>query len=422
MACSKWLFPLLFFCLLCGAQAQQAVITVDHGPNAEVQQSKHYVVLVSLDGFRYDYARKYGARHLLAIAARGASAPEGMIPVYPSLTFPNHYTLVTGLYPEHHGIVGNQFYDPARKERYSYADPKTNGDGSWYGGTPLWSLAEKQGMRSACFFWPGSEAEIAGERPTYYLHFDNQFPDEQRINQVVAWLKLPAEQRPHFITLYYANVDHAGHEYGPDSPQTAEAVKHVDELMGTLEEDLKELRLPVDLIIVSDHGMEKIQGGWIDLDSYASLEGLITVGQYLYAPTEEGANAVYQKLKAADAAFMVYRRANVPAELHFNSSPREGDPVIVARGPYAIRAHAPAPDHEDKAPMVGNHGFDPYMMPSMKAVFLAEGPDIRAGVKLKPFEDVNVFPLLVKILGLDAPAVDGSLGVLSGVLTGQASQ
>ncbi|MGD0367945.1 MAG: ectonucleotide pyrophosphatase/phosphodiesterase, partial [Acidobacteriaceae bacterium] len=155
MARRTWLLALLFVGLLGGAQAQQAVITVYHGPNAEAQQSKHYVVLVSLDGFRYDYARKYGAKHLLGIAARGASVPEGMIPAYPSLTFPNHYTLVTGLYPEHHGIVGNQFYDPARKERYSYSDSKTNADGSWYGGTPLWSLAEKQGMRSACFFWPG---------------------------------------------------------------------------------------------------------------------------------------------------------------------------------------------------------------------------------------------------------------------------
>jgi alkaline phosphatase D len=168
--------------------------------------------------------------------------------------------------------------------------------------------------------------------------------------------------------------------------------------------------------------MEKIQGGWIDLDKYAPLDGLITVGQYLYAPTEEAANAAYQKLKAADAAFMVYRRANVPAELHFNSNPREGDPIIVARGPYAIRAHAPPPDREDRAPTVGNHGFDPYMMPSMKAVFYAEGPDIRAGVKLRSFENVNVYPLLVKILGLDAPPVDGSLGVLSGVLTAKASQ
>jgi alkaline phosphatase D len=143
---------------------------------------------------------------------------------------------------------------------------------------------------------------------------------------------------------------------------------------------------------------------------------LITVGDLLYAPTEAAANAAYQKLKAADAAFMVYRRANVPAELHFNSNPREGDPIIVARGPYAIRAQAPT-DHEDKAPTVGNHGFDPYMMPNMKAVFYAEGPDIRPGVKLKPFENVNVFPLIVKILGLEAPPVDGSLGVLSGVLS-----
>ncbi|HEX3659846.1 MAG TPA: ectonucleotide pyrophosphatase/phosphodiesterase [Acidobacteriaceae bacterium] len=412
------LFALFLVCALYAAQAQSSpVIAVDHGPNAAAQQNKHYVVLVSLDGFRYDYAKKYGARHLLAIAAHGASAPEGMIPAYPSLTFPNHYTIVTGLYPEHHGIVGNSFYDPERNETYSYRDTKTNTDGSWYGGTPLWSLAEKQGMRSACFFWPGSEAKIAGERPSYYLHYDDHFPDEQRISQVIAWLKLPPEQRPHFITLYYPNVDHAGHEYGPDSPQTAEAVRHVDALMGTLEADLKALALPIDLIIVSDHGMAKIQGSWIDLDTFASLDGLTTVGSYLYAPDETAANHVYQKLKAADASFMVYRRENVPAELHFNSNPREGDPIIVARGPYAIRAKAPPPDREDRAPTVGNHGFDPFMMPEMKAVFYAEGPDIRPGVKLKPFENVNVYPLIVKLLGLNSSKVDGSFGVLSGVLT-----
>lgn len=404
-----------------GAQ-NSPVIAVDHGPNAAARQNKHYVVLVSLDGFRYDYAKKYGATHLLAIAAHGASVPEGMIPAYPSLTFPNHYTLVTGLYPEHHGIVGNTFYDPVRKERYSYTDAKTNTDGSWYGGTPLWSLAEKEGMRSACFFWPGSEAEIAGERPSFYLKYEDKFPDDARIDQVIAWLKLPAEQRPHFITLYYPNVDHAGHEFGPDSPQTAEAVKHVDELMGTLEKDLNALHLPIDLIIVSDHGMEKIQGSWIDLDKFAPLDGFETAGMSLYAPNEEAANKAYQKLKAADPSFMVYRRANVPAELHFNSNPREGDPVIVARGPYAIRAKAPPADREDRAPTVGNHGFDPFMMPNMKAVFYAEGPDIRHNVKLKPFENINVYPLIVKILELDSPPVDGSLSVLSGVLTPSAAQ
>jgi alkaline phosphatase D len=418
------LLPLVLVCLLSAAWPQQtdSLIAVNHGPNAASQISKHYVVLVSLDGFRYDYAKKYGARHLLTIGAEGASAPDGMIPSYPSLTFPNHYTLVTGLYPEHHGIVGNQFYDPARKERYSYTDPKTSADGSWYGGTPLWSLAEKEGMRSACFFWPGSEAEIAGERPSYYLHYNDKFPDEERIDQVIGWLKLPPEQRPHFITLYYSTVDHAGHEFGPDSPQTAEAVKHVDGLMGTLETDLKALHLPIDLIIVSDHGMAKIEGGWIDLNTYAPLDGFVTAGSYLYAPNEAAANAAYQKLKAADAAFMVYRRGNVPAELHFNSNPREGDPVIVARGPYAIRAKAPPPDREDRAPAVGNHGFDPYMMANMKAVFYAEGPDIRPDVKLKPFENVNVYPLIVKILGLESPPVDGSLGVLEGVLAGSSER
>jgi predicted AlkP superfamily pyrophosphatase or phosphodiesterase len=344
-----------------------------------------------------------------------------MIPAYPSLTFPNHYTIVTGLYPEHHGIVANSFYDPARKERYTYSSPQTNSDGSWYGGTPLWSLAEGQGMRTACYFWPGSEAEIAGQRPSYYLHFDNSVPDPSRIEQVIAWLRLPPEQRPHFITLYYSQVDHAGHEFGPESPQTAAAVKQVDALMGTLEKDLNALHLPVDLIIVSDHGMEKIQGGWIDLDKFASLDGFTAVGSLLYAPGEEAARTAYNKLKAADASFMVYRRANVPAELHYSSNPREGDPVIVARGPYAIRAQSPSPDREDRAPETGNHGFDPFMMPDMKAVFYAEGPDIRRGVALKPFENVNVYPLIVKILGLTSPPVDGSLNVLGGILTESAA-
>jgi predicted AlkP superfamily pyrophosphatase or phosphodiesterase len=419
---ASWL-SLLLFGLLCAAQAQLApVITVDHGPNAAAQIDKHYVVLVSLDGFRYDYAKKYAATHLLAIAAHGASVPQGMIPAYPSLTFPNHYTIVTGLYPEHHGIVGNSFYDPARKERYTYTNPQTSADGSWYGGTPLWSLAEQQGMRTACFFWPGSEAEIAGQRPTYYLHFDNSVPDQARIDQVIAWLRLPQEQRPHFITLYYSQVDHAGHEFGPDSPQTAAAVKQVDALMGTLEKNLNALHLPIDLIIVSDHGMEKIQGGWIDLDKFATLSDFTTVGSFLYAPSEEAATAAYNKLKAADASFMVYRRANVPAELHYSTNPREGDPVIVARGPYAIRAEGPPPGREDRAPEVGNHGFDPFMMPNMKAIFYAEGPDIRHGVALKPFENVNVYPLIVKILGLTSPPVDGSLNVLSGILAEPAGQ
>ena len=398
------------------------VITVDNGPNALVQEQKHYVVLVSLDGFRYDYAKKYGATHLLALAKQGASAPDGMIPSYPSLTFPNHYTLVTGLYPEHHGIVANSFYDEQRKERYSYTDAKTNSDGTWYGGTPLWVLAEQQGMRSACFFWPGSEAAIQNVRPSYYLHFDNKFPDEQRIDQVIEWLKLPEDKRPHLITLYYSNVDHAGHEYGPGSPQVAEAVKQVDALIGKLHANLDALHMPIDLIVLSDHGMAKEEGPWINLDQYTDLSNFTTVGSLLYGNSEADVEKAYQKLKAADSKFVVYRRAQMPSWLHYNSNPRAGDPIIVTKGPYSIRVHGPATGEQDHAPTMGVHGYDPREMPEMKAIFFAAGPDIHPGTALKPFENVNVYPFIAKILQLQAPPTDGSLNILSSALADAARE
>ena len=245
---------------------------------------------------------------------------------------------MTGLYPEHHGIVANSFYDPARKESYSYTNPKNTGDGSWYGGTPLWVLAEQQGMRAACFFWPSSDAEIQGKRPSYYLApYDDKFPDEKRVEQVLAWLQLPPEKRPHFITLYYPNTDHAGHAYGPDAPETGEAVRHVDEMMGKLSEGIAASGLPVDLIVVADHGMETLKGGWVNLDKWADLSQFETSGPLLYAKSEADAEKAYQSLLGASDTFKVYRRAQVPAYLHFNSNPREGDPVDRADGTVSHR-------------------------------------------------------------------------------------
>jgi alkaline phosphatase D len=397
------------------AQVVSRVIDVDHGPNAAAQQAKPYVVLVSLDGFRYDYASKYGATNLEQIAAEGASAPEGMIPSFPSITFPNHLALVTGLYPEHHGIIENNFYDPARKQRYASRDASVQ-DGTWYTGTPLWVLAEKQGMRSACFFWPGSEAEIDGMRPSHYIHYDGAIPDERRIDQVIAWLKLPAAERPHFITLYYSQPDGAGHENGPESPETAEAVRHVDGLIGILAADLKALKLPVDLIVVSDHGMETVQGNWIDLDKFTDLSQFVTDGSLLYAPSEEAAAHAYQQLKGASDKFVVYRRADVPAYLHFNQNAREGDPVVIPTGPYMIRAH-PSETPEIVQPKVkGEHGYDPSQMKSMRAIFYAEGPDIVPGAKVTPFENTDVYPIIAKILGLKIGVIDGHLGSLQAAL------
>src|SRR5208282_5871993 len=285
--------------------AQVQVINVDHGPNAPAQRAKHYVILVSLDGFRYDYAAEHGAPNLERMAEEGASAPEGMIPSFPSVTFPNHYSIVTGLYPGHHGIVANSFYDPARKQSYASKKLDAVTDGTWYGGVPLWALAEKQGMRSACFFWPTSDAEIAGVRPSYYLHFDATVPDDQRVDQVIAWLKLPAARRPHFITLYYSQVDSAGHDFGPDSQQTADAVHQVDAMMGRLIAGLKALRLPVDVIVVADHGMATVEGDWIDLDRYADLSQFETRGSLLYSPDEQAAAQAYRQLRGASDKFVV---------------------------------------------------------------------------------------------------------------------
>jgi alkaline phosphatase D len=394
---------------------------VDNGPNSAAAQKAHYLVLVSLDGLRWDYARRDGATHLLALGKKGVWAPEGMIPSYPSLTFPNHFTIVTGLYPEHHGLVANGFYDESKQTRYAISDAKVVTDGTWYSGVPLWSLAESQGMRTACLFWPGSEAEIAGHRPTWYARFDSKTEatdavQQARTDDAVALLRLPDANRPHFITIYYSEPDHEGHEFGPDAPETKAAVLKVDALVGKLKVALDSTGLPIDLIVISDHGMAKVEGSWITLDKFADLTGFEAVGTLLYAKTEEDRVRVYNQLKKASSQFVVYRRKDVPGGLNYNQNPREGDPVVVATGPYMIRAHAPPPDKPDQPPIAGMHGYDPHKMPQMKASFFAIGPDIVAGKTVAPFENVNLYPWMAHLLGLTPPKTDGSLNILAGTL------
>jgi predicted AlkP superfamily pyrophosphatase or phosphodiesterase len=413
---------LLAACLLafvCGAQ-EAPTVTIANRSNAARQIAKHYVILVSFDGFRYDYAKRYGAKNLLALASAGASAPDGMIPSYPSVTFANHYTLVTGLYPEHHGIVENSFYDPARKQVYSYKNHATVIDGSWYGGTPLWVLAEQQGMLAASFFWPGSEADIQGVLPTYYAKFDDKFPNEKRVDQVFAWLKLPAAHRPHFIALYFSDTDHSGHDYGPDSPQVAQAVHELDSELGRLRRGIKASKLRVDLIVVADHGMAAVPDRWINLDEHGldlSLLGKYE-GTLLYAKSEVDAQKIFDSMRPEMSEFKIYRRSELPEHLHFNLNPRAGDPVIIETGPYAMRVTA---DAAKPKPNPGEHGFDPTIVPQMYATFIAAGPDVRTGVTVAPFENVNVYPLIAKLLGLDihdlkTGLIDGDLSVLQSIL------
>jgi predicted AlkP superfamily pyrophosphatase or phosphodiesterase len=397
------------------------LVHVDNGPNSAVAQGRHYVVIVSLDGFRWDYAKRDNATHLLALGKEGVWAPDGMLPSYPSLTFPNHFTIVTGLYPEHHGLVANSFFDPERQKSYSMSEPEAVTDGSWYSGTPLWSLAESQGMRTASLFWPGSEAKIAGYRPTWYAEFKGSTEatpkvQQARIDDTVALLHLPAEERPHLILIYYSEPDHEGHRYGPEAAETRAAELKMDGIIGKLKTALDATGLAIDLVVVSDHGMARVADGWITLDQLANLAGFDSTGSLLYGKTEEDRKRVYDQLKKASSQFMVFRRANVPAELNYNQNEREGDPVVVATGPYLIRAHAPASGTPDRAPEPGMHGFDPRKVPEMKASFFAEGPDIVSGKTVAPFENVNLYPWIAHMLGLAPAKNDGSLNILAGTL------
>jgi alkaline phosphatase D len=413
---------------ICSAQGQGAgfnpalpLTHVDHPPNSPWAQQQHYVVLVSLDGFRWDYARRDQAERLLALGKHGVWAPQGMLPSYPSLTFPNHFSIVTGLYPEHHGLVANSFYDPARKARYSMSDSASVTDGTWYSGTPLWSLAESQGMHAAILLWPGSEAQIAGFRPTWYARFVSDTEGspaalQARIDNVVALLKLPAADRPHLIAIYYPEPDHEGHESGPDSTGTRKAVLKMDSEIGKLESALNATGLPIDLVVVSDHGMVRSEGPWINLDSFTTLAGFQTAGSLLYPSSEEDRVRVYNQLKKATSQFMVYRLKNVPPELNYNQNQREGDPVVIANGPYPIRAQAPQGSFGDRPPTTGMHGFDPAKVPEMKASFFAAGPDILPGKTVAPFENVNLYPWIAHMLGLKPAKSDGSLNILAGTL------
>jgi alkaline phosphatase D len=343
-----------------------------------------------------------------------------MLPSYPSLTFPNHFTIVTGLYPEHHGLVANSFLDPASGKRYSIGNSQAVTDSSFYSGTPLWSLAESQGMHAACLYWPGSEAKIAGFRPSWYAQFSKTEStaevQQARIDDAVALLRLPPDQRPHFITIYYSEPDHEGHEFGPDAPETRAAERKVDGLVGKLKAALDSTHLPIDLVVVSDHGMVHEDGDWVTLDQFADLTGFDTAGPLLYGKTEEDRERVYNQLKRVSAQFVVYRLKNVPADLEINQNPREGDPVVIATGPYPIRAHALPADSPNQSPEPGMHGFDPRKVPQMKASFFAAGPDIVKGKTVAPFENVNLYPWLAHLLGLTPPSNDGSLNILAGTL------
>jgi len=384
------------------------------------QQKKPYVILISADGFRYDLADKYQASNLVRLRDKGVSASY-MQSCYPSLTFPNHYSIVTGLYPAHHGIVDNTFYDEKKQAVYSLGNKKAVADSSWYGGTPLWVLAEKQQMLTASFYWVASESAIQGVRPTYYYIYNEAIPIERRIEAVKNWLQLPEKIRPHFITFYFPEVDHQEHKFGPDSKETADAVRFVDESVGKLVSTVDSLHLAVNFIFLSDHGMISIDTvatlslpASVDTNKFTILPGLSLL--HLYAKDTTDVQTTYEALKKEANDYEVYLAGNIPARWHYSRKDdrynRIGNIILVPHPPkvFNIRhRHVP----------LAEHGYDPAIT-EMHASFYAWGPAFRNHKKINGFENIHVYPLVAKILGLRyINAIDGKLQVLGPILKGK---
>jgi predicted AlkP superfamily pyrophosphatase or phosphodiesterase len=371
------------------------------------------VVLVSLDGFRWDYLDRGLTPNLSRLAREGVRA-EAMVPVFPTKTFPNHYTIVTGRYPAKHGILGNVFTAPDVGGRFTLRDRAAVRDTRFYLAEPIWVTAERQGQRTAPLFWPGSEAPINGVRPSYALPFDGEMPDTARVRQLLEWLDLPLDRRPTFLTLYSSAVDDAGHDHGPDAPETNRAIAQADSLVGLLAAELAK-RGRANLVILSDHGMVSTgPDRVIWLDHYVSADAMLAdeMSALLTAwPAAGLEDSVYQGLKRAPH-LAVYRRVELPARFHMEDSPRIAPIVAIADQGWTIAQRTAS---GRPTIILGNHGFDDTLS-SMRAIFIAHGPGFRRGITVPPFRNIHVYPLLAKVLGVTPLPADGSLDSVRVVL------
>lgn len=388
---------------------------------APASRLTRHVVLISLDGFRADYMTRPAATRLRAIAARGVRA-ERMIPVFPSKTFPNHYSIVTGLTAEHHGIVANAMRDGVLGS-FTLRDTSAQSEPRWWGGEPIWVTAESQGTRAASVSWPGSEAAIKGVRPTWWQHYDHDETAASKINKVMRFLQLPADSAPGIITLYFHDVDTDGHAYGPDAPETDAAIARVDSAVGAIDDGIARLGLrdQVTIVIVSDHGMAPVNGDrQIVLDDYLDVSTLDVIDWTpvgAVVPRDGNVERVYAALHGKHPHLQVYRKGSVPARWYFNDNPRITPLVLVADDGWTITSREFLRRRAERGTTRwgGAHGYDPEL-PSMGALFVAAGPGIAEGRVVAPFRNVHVYSLLTHLLGLRPAPTDGTLDSVRTVL------
>lgn len=370
-------------------------------------------ILISIDGFRADYLTRGITPRLNKLAAKGASA--SMRSSYPTVTFPNHYTIVTGKRPDTNGIVSNRFEDPTKPGMIftmASAEPFW-----WAQAEPIWTTAEKAGVRTATMFWPGSNIDQAGVRPSDWHFYTKDNNASQRVDGVIDWLRRPKSTRPRFLTLYFDEVDSAGHEYGPDDARTNASVQNVDTAIGHLVDELAALRQPANLIITADHGMAATSPDRLiklyeiaDPADYRFIYGG-AYGTIDAVPGREEALAA--KLLAPHPHMQCYRKADVPAALHYGKNPRIAAFVCVVESGWLLIGSPPTPDRPIREG--GAHGYDP-ATPDMAALFIASGPSIRARGVIERFDNVDVYPLLAWLIGVAPLAGDGSAETLKPLL------
>ena len=368
-------------------------------------------VIISLDGFRWDYTQWYDTPFLDRMAEEGVEA--ALIPSYPSKTFPNHYTLATGLYPDHHGIIGNKFINRATGKKFSLSNREVKHDARYYGGEPIWLTAQRQGLRTAVFYWPGSDVAVQGKYPDKYFNYDQEprLTFGQRIDGILKQLRRPEAKRPQLIMAYFEQPDHNGHVYGPQAKQTRIAVMEIDKLISNLYERIQKLPISdkVNFIVVSDHGMtltmpEKHINArqYLKKEWYYDIEGDAPANVY----AREGcADSICQALQGVDH-IRVWHRSEVPYYLHYGTNENVGDVVIDTELGWLFS--------DKKAEYGGTHGYDPSYN-DMHALFRAVGPAFKH-ISLPHFPNVDVYPLLCHLLGIEPAPNDGSLNIVKRML------
>lgn len=374
------------------------------------------VILISIDGMRADYLEKYVPPELSRLAKEGVRA-RWMKPAYPTKTFPNHYTVATGLYPGNHGLIENNMWDPETRKTFGLGDRNAVEDPMWWGGEPIWITAQKQGRIAGAFFFPGTETPIMGMKPRYWKPYDGKIPNEQRVDTVLSWFDLPRAERPTMITLYFSDVDDAGHANGPDANETREALLKVDSAIARLVSGLKAKGADgaVNVIITSDHGMAPYRlRDAIVLDKLfdtADAAMIFWTGEFTQIFPKQGMeDKIYESIRSQlPATAKIYRKSEIPKRFKLRHAKRVAPLIVVPQTGTVIsnkERYARAEREGNLDRIRGGHGYD-NESPLMRASFIAVGPAFKNGYVSEPFESVDVYNLMVKILDLKPAKNDG---------------